>query len=104
MIKKTKEKKRAKGRKQFRLRGKHLFLTYAKTGVGREEVLADLRKKLEPRQVEKYVVATEKHKTGEDHVHVYLRLDKECDILSTGRLDLGEGECAVHGNYQSCRS
>lgn len=106
MIKKIQTQKRVKkkGRKQFRLRGKHLFLTYAKTSVSREQALEELKKKLEPRKVENYVLATEKHHTGEDHVHVYFKLDKECDITAPGRLDLGEGEGAVHGNYQSCRS
>lgn len=91
--------------KQFRLRGSHIFCTYAKLRKSREDVLGELTEKLMPRKVEKYVISTEKHKTGEEHVHVYLRLDKICDIMSKTRLDLKSAEgCLVHGNYQSCRS
>jgi hypothetical protein len=101
-MKKNQEKKEQI--KKFRLKGKHLFLTYAQIKMEREEVLKVLRRKLEPRKIEKYVIATEEHKTGEEHVHVYVRLDRECDIQAARRLDLGEEGGEVHGNYQSCRS
>jgi hypothetical protein len=81
-----------------------LFLTYSKLSMEREEVLEEVRKKLEPRQVERYAIATEKHKSGEEHVHAYVRLEKECDIRAKGRLDILKEGREVHGNYQSCRS
>lgn len=89
----------------FRLQGKHLFLTYPKIELTRESALEQLKEKILPRRIEKYVISTEKHSIGDEHLHVYLELDKVCDIESKNRLDLEiEGKENKHGNYQSCRS
>ena len=102
------KKKEIKKIKYFRLQGKHLFLTYPQIKVSREESLEQLREKILPRRIEKYVISTEKHKTGEEHLHVYLNLDKACDIEDRERLDLEmegkDGAEKKHGNYLSCRS
>jgi len=91
--------------KRFRLQGKHLFLTYPKLILAREKVLEQLKRVLLPRIIENYVISTEKHSTGEDHVHVYLKLDNKCDISDRTKLDLvTEENEKKHGNYQTCRS
>ncbi len=103
-----KVKKEGKKKNMFRLQGKHLFLTYPKIEITREEALEQLKEKILPRRIEKYVISTEKHTTGEEHVHVYLELDKKSNIENKNRLDLEiegkEGKEKKHGNYQSCRS
>lgn len=95
-------------KKTFRLQGKHLFLTYPQTVLSRESALEQLKEKIMPRRIEKYVISTEKHSTGEEHLHVYLELDKKSNIENKNRLDLEiegkEGKEKKHGNYQSCRS
>ena len=94
--------------KYFRLQGKHLFLTYPEIKLSREEALEQLKEKILPRRIEKYVISTEKHRTGAEHLHVYLNLDKSSDIEDKERLDLeiegNDGAEKKHGNYQSCRS
>lgn len=90
--------------KPFRISGKHLFLTYPKTDIPREEGLRQLQERLKPRIIEKYVIGTEEHLEGEKHIHAYIGLDKRCDIESKERLDLEKEGKRYHGNYQSCRS
>lgn len=93
--------------KAFRLQGRHVFLTYPRVDMSREKVLEQLRSNIMPCEIEKYVICTEKHADGMGHIHVYIGLNKQCNIRNVGRLDLKE-EGAVggifHGNYQSCRS
>jgi hypothetical protein len=89
---------------KYRLNGSHLFLTYSKVDVKREVVLEQLKIKLRPRLIEKYVLSTEEHQDGSKHVHVYLGLDKRCDITDARRLDINVEGGEAHGNYQSCRS
>lgn len=105
-VKKTKNKQKRGGVvKRFRLSGKHLFLTYAKLEQEKEEVLLQLRERLRPRLIDKYVISEEEHEDGSKHIHAYLELDKRCDIRAKERLDIRDekGE-ERHGNYQSCRS
>lgn len=91
--------------RKYRLSGRHLFLTYAQIGLGREECLEQLRRSLIPREIKNYVISTEDHKSEKgEHLHVYLELDKRCDILDKHRLDLEWDGKKIHGNYQSCRS
>lgn len=103
------EKREKMKKKTFRLQGKHLFLTYPKIKLSRESALEQLKEKLLPRRIEKYVISTEKHKTGDQHLHVYVELDKKSNIENKNRLDLEveveeEEREKKHGNYQSCRS
>jgi Geminivirus Rep catalytic domain len=103
-VKKVEKKKN----KTFRLQGKHLFLTYPQVALSREEALEQIKEKVLPRRIEEYVISTEKHSTGTEHLHVYVKLDKASDIENKNRLDLEtegkEGKEKKHGNYQSCRS
>ena len=101
----NKLKKILKHEKGFRLSGKHLFLTYSQINIDRMKALEQLKEKLEPRKVIKYILSTENHKDSGKHLHVYCELDYRCNIASKSRLDiLDEDNKPVHGNYQSCRS
>jgi len=90
-------------KKEFRLSGKHLFLTYAKCAIPREEVLAQIIEKLKKNNVENYVISTEKHKDESEHVHCYINLGTACDIRDARKLDLEKEGKKYHGNYQTCR-
>ena len=80
----------------------HLFLTYAQMDQEREKVLDQLEKKV---QIEKYVIGSEKHEDGQNHIHVYLKLKKRCNIYSAKTLDIfDKSEEKKHGKYETCRS
>lgn len=96
-------------KKCFRLQGRHLFLTYAKIEIDKEVALKQIKEKIKPSVIEKYAISTEKHLSGESHLHMYLRLAGACNIRKVEKLDLEclglDGVvCMYHGNYQSCRS
>lgn len=52
--------------------------------------------------IEKYLIASEKHKDGSDHLHVYLKLEKKKHVRDVNFFDLDNQK--FHGNYQSCRN
>jgi hypothetical protein len=100
----VKKKEKMEKEKKFRLQGVNIFLTYPQIKIEREEVLEQLREKLKPRKVVEYAISTEKHEKEGEHVHVYIKLDKRCDIRDSKRLDLEvEGE-KRHGRYETCKS
>lgn len=61
-------------------------------------------------QIVDYIIASEKHKDGTDHLHVYLKMNKKLNIKSQKFFDLldpkdlDNPEEVYHGNYQGCRS
>lgn len=65
---------------KFRLNAKKLFLTYPKCSITKEEALEQLKAKL--KHISKILVAHELHKDGTDHLHVYINLDKKCNIIN----------------------
>lgn len=79
-----------------------LFLTYPQCPLKPEEALDLLRGKLltKKRTIEEYVIATEKHADGNDHLHVYLKLNKALHTREPTWFDLN----THHGNYQGARS
>lgn len=83
----------------FRLNCAQLFLTYPKCDLDPQAALDLLRAKFD---FERYVIATEKHQDGTNHLHVYLHRGpgKKFNIRRPDALDL----LGHHGNYQSCRS
>lgn len=91
-----------KRKRGFELNSKGIFLTYPQCPLKPEEALDLLRGKisLKKRKIEEYVIATEKHADGNDHLHVYLRLDKAIHIRESAYFDLNN----YHGNYQGARS
>lgn len=86
----------------FRLNATQLFLTYPQCSLDPTEALQLLTEALKKkkRTISEYLIAKEKHKDGNDHLHVWLKLDKKVDIRSASLLDLKNH----HGNYQSARS
>lgn len=84
---------------QFRLNCARLFLTYPKCDLDPQAALDELRTKLD---FQDYVIATEKHADGTNHLHVYLYRGpgKKFNIRRQDALDLS----GHHGNYQSVRS
>lgn len=49
-----------------------------------------------------WLIASEDHKDGTPHLHVYFKLDKKIKMKGTESLDIIGG--GKHGNYQGCRS
>jgi len=86
----------------FRLQGNHLFLTYSKCLLSKEESLEQLSKKLD---IINYIIAEEKHKDNEEkHIHCYLKLKKRCNITNQNKLDMNKEKLIFHGNYVSCKN
>lgn len=88
--------------KVFRLRTSGLFLTYPQCSIQPSEALPLLQEicKKKKRKIVEYVIAQEKHKDGNDHLHCFLKLDKLLDVSNQAFFDLGNH----HGNYQSAKS
>lgn len=81
----------------FRLNCKKLFLTYPQSG---ETTLVDVKAHLETiLDIGGGCMCIEKHEDGNNHIHVYLRLNRKCDIRNANKLDVGE----LHGNYQCAK-
>lgn len=95
--------------KKFRLRTQRLYLTYPKCCLSPEEALAQLKLYLQPSE---WIIATEKHKDGSPHLHVYCYRAQIWSITNPRELDLAcpNETCEWsqagqhHGNYQACRS
>jgi hypothetical protein len=81
----------------FRLQAKQLFLTWPKCTLSKDEALAILQSKL---QLDQYIIASELHKDGTQHLHAYIKGSDKYQITNPNKLDLGP----FHGNYQTCRS
>lgn len=86
----------------FRLDSSCLFLTYPQCSTTPEHALTLLVEKLTSRNrnITEYIIASEKHVDGHDHLHVFLKLNKRLNITSASFYDLANN----HGNYQACRS
>lgn len=105
--KKDKGKKKEK-EKEFRLTARNLFLTYPNCSASPESVLSALREIITA-EIEEYVIATEDHQSGEQHVHCYLKLSRKVNYRDPQCLDLkfydsDDEEVIYHGNYQTVRS
>lgn len=88
----------------FRLQSKKLFLTYSQCVGEKEDLLNFLHTKL---KILEYIVAKENHKDGGTHFHVYLALEKRCNITNPGYLDWEpEGIEAIlyHPKIEACKS
>lgn len=83
--------------KGFRINSQNLFLTYSQCPLPKEYVKEVLAQRL---PVLRYIVAEEKHKDGESHLHVYLRLEAKIDRNDPRFLDID----GYHPNIRSCRS
>jgi len=86
----------------FRLATTQFFLTYPQCSIAPEEALSTLKAKVvsKERALVSYLIAREKHKDGNEHLHAYLKLDSALNLKDPLFWDLGNH----HGNYQGCRS
>lgn len=86
-------------KKDFRIQSKKLFLTYSQVQdrYTKEELLEFLSLKCE---VKKYLICEEEHKTLGYHFHVYLELNKKCNVVNCKFFDF-KGH---HGKYESCKN
>jgi len=87
--------------KSKRIQAKGWFLTYPMCDRPQSELLEYFKTLEHYRQS---VVCQEKHKTGEYHLHAFLKYDRKVDWGST-KWDFKSSEGIVyHGNYQSAKS
>lgn len=96
-LEKKNKKNQKKEKSDFRLNAIHLFLTYAQCDIECKDALDLLQNKLD---INEYIIAQEKHQDGNNHLHVYLKLNKKCNIVNSNWLDLN----GYHGKYESCRN
>lgn len=70
----------------FRFSAKKAFLTYAHCPHAPEEFLHLFTDKI---PVYRYIIATEKHADGSDHIHAYLEFESKVDTRSPQVFDIG---------------
>jgi len=92
-----------KGKKQFRLRGKKLFLTYSQLNLIelkdiKNFILDQLEKKV-PKIIQ-YIIAEEYHKDGGKHYHIYLEFNTRAELYGSNCLDLKFNDIVYHGKYE----
>lgn len=88
--------------KRFRMRGSKFFLTYPQCGNSKEEVAQRLAE-LFGSALAGYVVAEERHESGDAHLHVYIALEESREIKDAAYFD-SIVHPPKHGNYQVARS
>ncbi|OMJ09562.1 Replication-associated protein, partial [Smittium culicis] len=81
----------------FRLEGKSFFLTYPRCNLDLNVILTELEKIM---SFDKYIIAREKHASGEPHIHVFLSRFEKKATRNPKFFDI----LGFHGNYQTCRS
>jgi len=96
---------------KFRLNAQKVFLTYPKCHLSRESVrdqLVIICEKGVKKTLKDYIIAQEKHKDGDDHIHVYADFTSKIDVRRADMFDLTSVDFGVtkkyHGNYQGVRS
>lgn len=85
---------------QFTLRARQFFLTYPQCDVSKDVALASLLHLLSAPLVEWIVIAKEKHKDGNPHLHVALKMKDRTTISGQAYFDLGNH----HGSYEVMRN
>lgn len=82
---------------RFRLNAKKLLLTYPRSG---DTTLVDVKSHLETElDIAGGCMCIEHHADGGNHIHVYVRLNRKCDIRNPHKLDVN----GLHGNYKTCK-
>ena len=99
-------KEKSKNKKQFRLRGKKLFLTYSQLNINflddaKKLILEQLEKKV-PKIIQ-YIIAEEKHKDEGTHYHIYLEFNIRAELYGANCLDLDFEGIKYHGKYETIR-
>lgn len=99
---KNKKENNTEIKKEFRLRGKKLYLTYAQLDKNvefiKEDALNQLKDKL--KSIKEYIIAEEKHQDGGIHIHCFFELNIRIDISGADYFDLIFNGKVYHGNYQ----
>lgn len=85
----------------FHLNSKQLFLTYPQCNLIKEDAYDFLLNKFNP---EMLCVAHELHANGDNHLHVYMKLNQPVETRDQHFADLEVIDSKWHGNYQGCRS
>ena len=98
--------KKVKEKKQFRLRGKKLFLTYSQLNINflddaKKLILKQLEKKV-PKIIQ-YIISEEKHKDDGTHYHIYLEFNTRVELYGANCLDLEFDGIKYHGKYETIR-
>lgn len=80
-------------KKKFRYNAKRVFLTYTKSTFTKEEVLSHLQTYS---KTESYVISSEKHQDGTDHIHAVVVFSKKLDTIDPRFFDFK----GVHPNIE----
>lgn len=104
---KQKKQQDSNKKKQFRLRGKKLFLTYSQLNLAdlntaKKEILQQLEE-LIPHKIVQYVICEEKHEDTGTHFHVYLEFHQRVELFKSTCLDLVFNDVVYHGKYETVR-
>lgn len=84
----------------FRFHSKTLFATWPKCSIPEDVVLSNIKERWGD-TIEWAVVAQEKHKDGDKHIHAVIKWINRLDIRTFKSFD---DICGQHGNYQPCRN
>lgn len=92
----------SKKSKDFRINALGFYLTYPKCSLTPEEALNGLREIClkKKRTIKEYLISTEKHQDGTDHIHAWIKVNKSLHVRSPTLFDLA----SHHGNYQGAKS
>lgn len=93
----SKKKKDSKTPGEFRLNSQQIFLTYSQCPIEIDTIYSFLSKIVE---IDKYIVAQEKHLDGNLHIHAYLLLKKKVNFKNPRVFDYLE----YHPKVEGCRS
>ena len=91
-------------KKEYRVNARHVGLTYPQCEMSLSEVISKVSTKSKT-LIEKYLVVRERHESGGNHIHVYLKYDRPINILNPHQMDIeGEDGKSYHGKYESIRN
>jgi len=85
--------------KKFRLNCKRIFITFPKCSVDKVTALSRITQSSKTKHCQA-IVAQEKHKDGDPHLHVYLESPKNFNVRSPSYFDFIGGK---RGNYQKVK-
>lgn len=99
------EKRLTRAESKFRIRSKQLFLTFAECPIDKTCALWQLMTRWEyfNLNVQKYIIAQEKHQNGNFHLHCYFQFEVEISVTDNCFADMWLAGNWYHGNYQSAR-
>lgn len=90
-----------RGPSAFRMRSRRFFLTFPQCVVDKNDALKYIVENFNPQQV---MVAAEKHKDGQPHLHILMVFAEQTTFSGAHGLMKLDGIGAKHGNYQAVRS